>query len=165
MRVASLARPTEWSLRIKPVYIKMILRDWPPKVQEDCRTVPVTLRYNGTSAYRSLPLHQRCEANGPTSGHPIIIGAGLGGTATRSVAAAVWRLGFATCHWTGGNHDALVDASRSGDVIGPFSRADAWFDNPMAALLVPLACVFPNYRVVLTTRSATVQKDHPFEST
>ena len=100
----------------------MILRDWPPKVQEDCRTVPVTLRYNGTSAYRSLPLHQRCEANGPTSGHPIIIGAGLGGTATRSVAAAVRRLGFATCHWTGGNHDALFDASRSGDVIGPFSE-------------------------------------------
>ena len=25
VRVASLARPTEWSLRIKPVYIKMIL--------------------------------------------------------------------------------------------------------------------------------------------
>ena len=91
---------------------KMILRDWPPKVQEDCRTVPVTLRYNGTSAYRSLPLHQRCEANGPTSGHPIIIGAGLGGTATRSVAAAVRRLGFATCHWTGGNHGSGHRAGR-----------------------------------------------------
>merc|ERR1740117_711647 len=89
----------------------------------------------------------------PKSNMPIIIGAGPGGTGTRSVAWALRELGFKVCHATPLTTAALVDSVASQDITHEFERADAWFDEPMRHLWLAIACAFPDYKVILTVRA------------
>lgn len=86
-----------------------------------------------------------------TSNASLVLGTGLGNTGTRSVAAAVELLGVPTCHQA----KAVVALLRSSSPrdMRPFARSRAYFDTPMATLWRRLACAFPNYAVVHTTRA------------
>ena len=86
-----------------------------------------------------------------TSPVALVLGTGLGDTGTRSVAKAVDALGVPTCHRSGATIKAL-EASNRRDMT-PFASSGAWFDTPVASVWRRVACSFPNYKVVHTTRA------------
>ena len=82
-------------------------------------------------------------------------GSGLGATGTRSVAAAVDALGIPTCHKFD-KYVELLNLTRNDPTdVGIFAQFGprAFFDTPMATLWPRLACAFPNYKLIHTTRA------------
>ena len=93
-----------------------------------------------------------CSARMKTSPTEMVLGTGLGDTGTRSVAAAVDALGIPTCHRTYTTADLLLNSTRYDFSAFERAGARAYFDTPMAFLWPRLACAFPNYKIVHTTR-------------
>jgi hypothetical protein len=91
-----------------------------------------------------------CTKSVKTSPVAIVLGTGLGDTGTRSVAKAVDALGVPTCHQTKATVEAL-EASNRRDMT-PFASSGAWFDDPVSSVWRRVACSFPNYKIVHTTR-------------
>jgi hypothetical protein len=91
-----------------------------------------------------------------------IIGAGWGRTGTTSLKLALERLGYGTCHhmWeVAGDQDRLVplwNAALDGrpDWTSLFDGNRAGVDWPVAAFWRELAEIYPEARIILTTRSA-----------
>ena len=94
-----------------------------------------------------------CSARMRTSQTKLVLGTGLGATGTRSVAAAVDALGIPTCHRFITTADLLLNSTRND--FSAFERFGprAYFDTPLAHIWPRLACAFPSYRVVHTTRT------------
>ena len=115
-----------------------------------------------------------------TSDAPLVIGAGLGTTATRSFARALSTLGLRTWHWstlfnclgksecgaeemresralanelTALEHLSYASALRHFD-FRAFGRFEAVLDDPVPQYVAPLLATFPNARVILTQREA-----------
>ncbi|KAJ1463058.1 hypothetical protein M885DRAFT_610084 [Pelagophyceae sp. CCMP2097] len=89
-----------------------------------------------------------CPLRGETSPLPLVLGAGLGGTATRSVAAAVRALGVPTCHeskWLGRGLEE--------EGLAVLGRSGAWFDDPMGGVWPRALCRYPNAKIILTVRA------------
>ena len=93
-----------------------------------------------------------CSARMKTSPTEMVLGTGLGDTGTRSVAAAVDALGIPSCHRTYTTADLLLNSTRYDFSAFERTGARAYFDTPMAFLWPRLACAFPNYKIVHTTR-------------
>ena len=128
---------------------------WPTRLTHDCESHLGWHRLHVAAPSPGPPALDCDNWTGATSEHPLILGTGLGGTGSRSIAAAVRQLGYRACHKTERTHGALVEAEKQHSLTQAFARADAWFDNPVGQLLAPLACSFPNYRVIHTVRSDT----------
>jgi len=92
-----------------------------------------------------------CTKSVKTSNVALVLGTGLGDTGTRSVAKAVDALGVPTCHRTAATLEALGASNRRD--MTPFASSGAWFDTPLASVWRRVACSFPNYKVVHTTRA------------
>jgi hypothetical protein len=96
-----------------------------------------------------------CSPDMKVSEMEMVLGSGLGATGTRSVAAAVDALGIPTCHKFD-KYVELLNLTRNDPTdVGIFAQFGprAFFDTPMATLWPRLACAFPNYKIVHTTRA------------
>ncbi|KAH8097690.1 hypothetical protein JL720_590 [Aureococcus anophagefferens] len=99
-----------------------------------------------------------CTKSVKTSNVALVLGTGLGDTGTRSVAKAVDALGVPTCHRTTATLEALGASNRRD--MTPFASSGAWFDTPLASVWRRVACSFPNYKVVHTTRAGDRPRYH-----
>ena len=141
---------------------------WLPRVVVGWTLVVSAVEHGASSARRAFSVECRrllaaeglgwlvepfaCTRRVATSAYPLVVGMGLGDTGTRSMAAAVQLLGVATCHETR-EMVALLKASGPRNLTAFGARSAAFFDTPTAALLPRLACAYPNFRVVHTTRA------------
>jgi len=88
-----------------------------------------------------------------TSSKELVIGPGLGDTGTRSLSAAVTKLGLRSCHAPSVVMEMLQHPTvRIHRDFTVFNVSDAWFDDPMAIIWRRLMCAFPNYRIAYSTR-------------
>tara|TARA_B110000046_G_scaffold56377_1_gene62912 strand:- start:161 stop:667 length:507 start_codon:yes stop_codon:yes gene_type:complete len=113
----------ENNVRREPNGGATLVGEWPP-MTATCNAIldheRVKLRAVGVNETGCLiePQGRRW----PTSMKPLIIGAGVGGTGTRSIAAAVRQLGFSTCHKLSGTTDAIKAGLADRDLSMHFVR-------------------------------------------
>lgn len=133
----------EYALRVVLCVVATTARGRPSAMSAECRGI----LDDAGLAWLAEPFD--CSAM-KTSSLPLILGSGVGDTGTRSVAAAVDAF-VPTCH----RHSvplAILKAAAPDDLRG-FGVAGAWFDTPLATVFPRLACAFPDYKVVHTTRA------------
>ena len=91
-----------------------------------------------------------CTKAQKTSNAHIVLGTGLGGTGTRSVASAVDKLGYPACH-SFLYILRLLQMSKPHDLTA-FRGGASYFDTPMGYIFPRLLCSFPKAKIVHTTR-------------